>query len=242
MRTETWIAALLGLALAVSAGAEAVTITGTVVDAEGRPLADLDVSVDWSMDEGDFLGVDGGTTDETGAFELELEELPPGTVSVMALDTEKKLGGRVELDKGDAGKPVKITAGAAGHVHGKLSCKQEGYMPPQTQVYALSPTGAQVATSSSSVGGFGFLLPAGEYSLWAIGSGLVSLSKEVTVPATGGEQDLGTLVLDPSTITQHIGKPAPAWNVTHARGGAEPGVKIEDYRGKWLLVDFWGYW
>ncbi len=36
-------------------------------------------------------------------------------------------------------------------------------------------------------------------------------------------------------------RPAPEFTVTAARGVA-PAVKLADYRGKWLLVEFWAHW
>ncbi len=40
---------------------------------------------------------------------------------------------------------------------------------------------------------------------------------------------------------QLVGKVAPELRVTEARG-AEPTVKLADYRGKWVAIEFWGYW
>lgn len=34
---------------------------------------------------------------------------------------------------------------------------------------------------------------------------------------------------------------APEFTITAARG-IDPGVKLADYRGRWLLIDFWGHW
>jgi len=37
------------------------------------------------------------------------------------------------------------------------------------------------------------------------------------------------------------GKEPPAWNVTGARGVSRD-VKLSDFKGKWVLLEFWGYW
>lgn len=34
---------------------------------------------------------------------------------------------------------------------------------------------------------------------------------------------------------------APEFHITAARG-IDPKVKLADFRGKWLLIDFWGHW
>ena len=36
-------------------------------------------------------------------------------------------------------------------------------------------------------------------------------------------------------------RPAPEFRVTAARG-INPNVKLADFRGKWLLIDFWAHW
>ena len=38
-----------------------------------------------------------------------------------------------------------------------------------------------------------------------------------------------------------IGKPAPAWNITDAKG-IEKTAKLSDYKGKWVVIEIWGVW
>jgi thiol-disulfide isomerase/thioredoxin len=42
-----------------------------------------------------------------------------------------------------------------------------------------------------------------------------------------------------SDYTRHYGEKPPAWHVVDARG-VKKDVQIADFKGKWLLVDFWG--
>lgn len=44
-----------------------------------------------------------------------------------------------------------------------------------------------------------------------------------------------------AAFAQSAGKSAPAWHISEARG-VEKSAKLEDYRGKWVIVDFWGFW
>lgn len=49
------------------------------------------------------------------------------------------------------------------------------------------------------------------------------------------------LTIAPSALGAMLGKPMPDWTVTNARGTLA-GLQPSDYRGKWLLVEFWGFW
>ena len=40
----------------------------------------------------------------------------------------------------------------------------------------------------------------------------------------------------------HKGRRLPAWKVTEARGLPLDKTAVESFRGKWLLVEFWGFW
>lgn len=42
-----------------------------------------------------------------------------------------------------------------------------------------------------------------------------------------------------SDYTKHYGEPPPKWHITDARG-VKKDVRISDFRGKWVLLDFWG--
>ena len=52
---------------------------------------------------------------------------------------------------------------------------------------------------------------------------------------------MGTLDLKASPIAKLKGKPAPGWEITAARG-VKPQVKLADYKGKWVYLEFWGFW
>jgi thiol-disulfide isomerase/thioredoxin len=118
-------------------------------------------------------------------------------------------------------------------------------------------------------GEFGFLLPPGKYDLDVYsGSPDARMPKpherkakdapadmpaylsgiRIEVP-TKGELDLGTLNVQlprdkdgvPHSYAMFYGKEPPALQITDARGVAK-NVKLSDYHGKWVLVDFWALW
>jgi hypothetical protein len=89
--------------------------------------------------------------------------------------------------------------------------------------------------------GFEFVLPAGKYLFHSSTlDGLVA-ERTVTLTADRPEHDLGTIDMKASKIARLKGKLAPEWVVTDARG-VKADVKLADYKGKWVYLEFWGYW
>jgi thiol-disulfide isomerase/thioredoxin len=113
---------------------------------------------------------------------------------------------------------------------------------------------------------FDVSLPPGRYSLQAYSQyadrdefeGEIIPDRPIELEVTTGEIDLGRLTFAPYRIgvgtmkarskqagtwwdhTQHYGEPAPRWHVTDARGVGKD-VQLADFKGKWVLVDFWGF-
>ncbi len=105
-------------------------------------------------------------------------------------------------------------------------------------VEGYRPYFVQNTTESAS---FEFVLPAGNYKLGSYGVDVIKVNQSVNL--VGGEsiKDLGTIDMKASEIAKLRGKPLPDWVIADARG-VKADVKVSDYRGKWLLVEFWGWW
>jgi thiol-disulfide isomerase/thioredoxin len=67
------------------------------------------------------------------------------------------------------------------------------------------------------------------------------MDKELTLAADTPDVDLRTLDLPPTALSKLVGKPPPRWHVTDARGVPKE-VQLSDFKGKWVLVEFWGHW
>ncbi len=97
-----------------------------------------------------------------------------------------------------------------------------------------------VAVGLSTAPEFTFKLPAGRYTLRGEESRHDSDERDVTL-TPGMPVELKAITLQPSPLTRLYGKPAPAWHVTDARGTSAD-VQPADFRGKWVVLEFWGYW
>jgi thiol-disulfide isomerase/thioredoxin len=113
---------------------------------------------------------------------------------------------------------------------------------------------------------FAFSLPPGRYTLQAYSQfadrdlleGELIPDRSIALEGDTREVDLGRLGFSPHRIgvrtmeakakeagtwwdhTKHYGERPPRWHVTDARGVSKD-VQLSDLRGKWVLVDFWGF-
>jgi uncharacterized protein (TIGR03067 family) len=127
-------------------------------------------------------------------------------------------------------------------ISGTLICDEiaaAGKTMPWTNVY-LSKSGRRLSSCSSFVGKYEFLVPPGEYQLYAYGQDLNRKTVEINVPAAQAEFQPPPIHLSASRFQQLVGKSAPELRGVVAWKG-QP-IKLADLRGKIVLLDFWGYW
>jgi hypothetical protein len=106
----------------------------------------------------------------------------------------------------------------------------------------VMPGKLRVAAHNSRESRFSLKLPAGKYEFDGYGSftDFEGVRKEVTLEA-GKNLEMGAVDLKLTPIAKHYGKAPPQWHVTAARG-VKPDVKFADFKGKWVVIEFWGFW
>ncbi len=228
------LACVLVLAFATEAPArDTVTIKGTVKDLDDNPVAGVEVATIWL--EGKSGG--GVLTGEDGAFELEARTYGR-PAALMLMDKERKRGAVAIVKK--TSEPVNIYLSTLVRVHGKLSCEDLGAAPGWTNTYLnLLPMRLRAARHMSEKAEFEFYLPTGRFQLHMYGTDVKGRNRTIDVDSSEGlEMDLGTIDLKATPIAKLYGKELPPWNVTDARG-VDKDVKLADYKGKWVLLEFW---
>lgn len=226
------------LALTVTAAAQnKVEIVGKAVDTDGKPIAGASVATFWA--EGKALS--NVTTDQEGRFKLEADH-HGRPIAILVMDAERKRGAVSRFSDRSFGKERTLKLEPLVKVHGKFTCKDLKKKPPWTNVYVNAlPGKIRVARHSSHEAEFSFLLPPGDYQLYMYGTDTTTITREQFVNGDEGAINLKTVNLPATNLAKMYGKKAPAWNVTDARG-VKRNVRLSDYRGKYVLLEFWGYW
>ncbi len=222
------------------------TIKGRVVDQSGKPRADVTVANHWNRSgEGADAPYQPVKTGADGTFAIELTFYygQSNVLAAYSLDKAAKQGGLVIVEPKSAREPVTLTIGPLVRVHGSYHCKEldkpVGWT--NTMVFAM-PTKVRFNQYQSDDSTFEFWLPPGQYLFQGYGSSEVDKDKrELTLSADKPEIDLGAIDLPASKIAKLKGKPAPTLLPTDAHGVSKS-VQIADYRGKWVALEFWGYW
>ncbi len=201
-----------------------------------------------------------------GKFRLTVDGLDARGIFVT--DKEHRRGGVVAVQKEDRATEVTVTLRPLVRVHGKIYCPDAGRTPDRTAVnvhlIGNREDRLKFVICGSYKGEFSFLLPPGKYD-FDVGSFSPSADMRrpkdapadmpkwlngvrLEVPGGKPELDLGVLNVEfgerngipRGDSSKYYGKEPPALQITDAVG-VDKKVKLSDYRGKWLLLDFWEF-
>lgn len=193
-----------------------------------------EVKSEWSYFESVKTGAD-------GIAKFQVETFP--SMQLVVRDPENK---RMAIAA------VSPLALAAGEVHVKLvaerpmvgtivcdELRKVGKPMGWTNVYLIR-NGERVAACDSSQGRFEFVVPPGAYTLNAYGSDFKQRYVTVTVPDAPSQFVVDPIHLSATGLVLLRGKPAP--ELAGVVGWKGKPVKLADLQGKYVLLEFWGYW
>jgi thiol-disulfide isomerase/thioredoxin len=234
----------LVLAVVAARADDAGRVSGRVVDADGRPVAGADVAATWLADVDQPLRpIAGVKTDAQGRFSLERPAIP-GDQAVMAIAPDGASGGAAVASEKGPGGPLAIRLGPMAEVRGRFTCSESGEPPVGTNLYlSLKPGKNRLIAHRSRGSEFALKAPVGEYDLVGHGSFADFEIANRAVAVRAGVNDLEAIDLKLKPLARLYGKPMPAWSITDARGLPQgKSTALADFKGKWVVLDFWGYW
>ena len=227
---------------------EPVTVTIKVVDAEGQAVPDANVTFNWTFyKDYDLNGPskDPLTTDKTGKATLTLEEWRIGG-PLLVMSNDRKFGAFQTVTDDDNGKTFIVKLKPTVRVKGNFYCKELDIRPNGMNTM-IGPKKSKDDRPNFPVqflskdAKFDLRLPVGEYTFRMYGQDVISVTRNVELTNLQSEFDLGTIDMPPTKIATLVGKPAPELSITDARGVPKT-VKLSDYKGKWIHLEFWGFW
>lgn len=225
---------------------------GVVRDPSG-PVSGASIGSFWSSAEGSLIPFFGGATSGAeGRFRASLELYGnPQPVVLLAFDATRARGALGVWDP-RAPTPLELELQPTTRVHGRFAYAETKATPSWTNVYityALSENvdgvprtrDERILSWSSKDATFDFRLPPGTYWFDGYGADSLNVKKELRLAPNQAELDLGVLELPQTIVARNLGKPAFPWTLSDARGLARD-AKLADFRGKWVVLEFWGYW
>jgi thiol-disulfide isomerase/thioredoxin len=242
MRDRIGVMVLVLMWSSNAVGGTIVKVAGRVVDQEGKPVAGARVAESWFSEQmAPSEPNRPALTDADGGFALEVELYRRDTV-VMAIDPTGGLGGLAVIPIKGPGAPIRIELAPLAEVRGRFTCEESGQSPGETWwTMFLMPNDLRVTAGRSLASTFAMKLPPGRYQLRGGQSYRhVGAARDVTL-VPGQAVDLGAIDLKLTPIARLFGKEPPAWHITDARG-VPKNVRPSDFKGKWVVLDFWGYW
>jgi thiol-disulfide isomerase/thioredoxin len=233
---------VLGSALTAEAST-IVRVTGQVVDAAGKPVAGARVGGYWISEQGGPLKSERpAVSGADGRFSLEIE-LFRFDQALMVFDPTGQLGGVATIGIKSPQQPISLKLLPLGRIRTQFTSeKSDVPLSESFLTLLLPPNKLQLGYARSRASTFDLQLPPGRYTLQVEGGGdnHEMDSREVTVEP-GKVVDLGEIKLTLSPRARLYGKPAPAWHFADARGVAKS-AQPKDFKGKWVALEFWGYW
>lgn len=234
-------AALLALGAAVQlVGAAPTEFAGRLIGPRGAaPPADAVIGRmwTWTTDSATPQGPSEITVDADGAFHGSIETYGRPVV-LMAYADEHRLAGMIRVEPG-ATTGLELTLAPAARVTGRLDCAKLPSAVADVSVMWMSDRDRPVTSRSDKDGRFVAVLPEGAWRRWVYGRDLKSTTANVDLAAPTTE--FGDVPVEASFIALNVGRKV-SWKTTDARGVAADRARVEDFSGKWLFVEFWGFW
>jgi thiol-disulfide isomerase/thioredoxin len=194
-----------------------------------------------------LVGFYSAQSDEKGLVSFQKNDLFQGRNQderslLYALEASQELAGFLEISSDRCDEVIDWKLQPACKVSGRLessSLEKLGQELEWTNVYVYKDNHRPLSYNSKTRE-FEFYLPPGFYKLNAYGTSVYSINRDVEIQS--GQRELSvTLDLPADRLAELKGQTAPEFRRIKGWINSEP-LTLADLRGKFVLLDFWGYW
>ena len=219
-----------------------VPVSGRIVDAAGQPVAGATAGTDWGFDRRRppyaYAGLE---ADDEGHFSgsIAAHGFP---VTLEAYSEDGELAGFTRIEDADGTRDVRIVLQPSVRLVGEVT--RSGLEEPLTSAQLMVIVDGVARFNAVVWGGSAFevRVPRGDLS-WTLYDDWFSMVKgEHALEPDEVEVDIGRVDIPAAFLAKHVGKQLPEWTVSASRGVPLDESSLEAHRGKWLLIEFWGYW
>ena len=219
-----------------------------LIDEQGEPVVGAKAGL-----EAAFLGDRDGkqpewlyflesVSDASGMIRIRARSAQFKNCCIVSRHTERGLVAIQPIDADHEG-PMDVTMSPECRLSGTVECKELASLsrsvgPTHVQLLA----GKRIAMGCHTADGtFHFFVPPGEFSVAISGNDILSRRLTVNVPPKQAELAIGPTTVRARPLALLVGKPAPELRGVRAWKNTS-GIKLADLRGKWVLLEFWGFW
>jgi thiol-disulfide isomerase/thioredoxin len=241
-----WLALTLTFMPLVFTPQRSVEMRIAVLMPDGKPVPNVGVGTFWTPEipslKGELRPYQKLATGADGTVQAKLE-LDGKSGCVIAMIPSQRLGGHAIFDAGSAGKTITIRLAPLRKLNYELRIEGLKELPKDANmaIYTVIDGNAQVSYITALQVKGSLFLPPGRYRFWPSGEAMTGGEQWLDVPEAEGEYTLPPFTPRLTNLATIKGKAAPALHIT---GTTQPkkGTTLESYRGKWVLIDFWGTW
>ena len=226
-------------ALAPAEHTTLVSVSGKVVDLRGEPVLEYEIGSMFSFTDGEAEILEPLEVDEDGNFSGQIE-MGDGAHALVAYTPDRRRAGfvRVHRDKFDH---LKVKLAPTVHLEADVTCKELDSRPEWFNAY-FDYLDIRPVSADSSTGKLDVRLPLGEWEYEVYDAWFNSTTGMVDLDGARLKLDIGEIDLPAGYISRNEGSVVEDWKATASKNVALERSAISDFRGKWVLVDFWGSW
>jgi hypothetical protein len=236
------VLALLGTSSAAFGQVEIpeVTIKASVVDTDGNPVRGASVDTNWSALTGRRLepSAKAATTDTHGNIEhkFSIYRFP---VMLTVIDHVRGIGACKVLTEDPGDTVVELTAKPLARL--MVKPKFDGPAPDSVGMYIQMPGEQRVMLGYVKIAGEADLMvPAEDCQIWVYSMQTDSVTKDISMKP-GETTIIDDVEMKLSGLAKSIGKQALPLAISETLGVPKD-FKLTDLKGKWVLMEFWGFW
>lgn len=227
---------LLVLSLAASSFAQMIDMRVRVVDDKNRPVAGVRVSSNWSFTDGVWKARNEALTDKQGRA-TGTWNVPSYGALIVAWD--KKDARCAVVQTLPTKQEVTFRLQPVAHIKYAVSSLPEN-KPLAANGMILGAEGYAIGFADPLVASPWIPVPSGKGSAYL--SALNYEARRFHYDLKPGERrDLGSVPLDYTAGKKAEGKPAPEF-VYEDQKNLPHNFKLSDWKGSWVLLEFWGFW